>query len=164
MAPLGTLLSVNFQMLLICVCLFYYVVICIYCFYLTLLPALLLAAVFDLFLWLILIPLKSTEPLKKKKEILTIIVAFKLLYLHFVPVQWWIFQILHGNREAFQKQISCQIFAFSLQLLLRRKSTLSAIGFVALEHGCLKLMQMSVLFSLWVYCWSSAIFKNQRSF
>lgn len=136
--------------------------------YLTLLPALLLAAVFDLFLWLILTPWKSTEPLKKKKEILTIIVAFKLLYLHFVPVQWWIFQILHGNREVFQKQISCQIFAFSLQLLLRRKSTLSAIGFVALEHGCLKLMQMSVLFSLWVYCWSSAIFifffKNQRSF
>lgn len=137
--------------------------------YLTLLPALLLAAVFDLFLWLILTPLKSTEPLKKKKEIVTIIVAFKLLYLHFVPVQWWIFQILHGNREVFQKQISCQIFAFSLQLLLSRKSTLSAIGFVALEHGCLKPMQMSILFSLWVYCWSSArffffFFKNQRSF
>lgn len=94
---------------------------------------------------------------KKKKEILTIIVAFKLLYLHFVPVQWWIFQILHGNREVFQKQISCQIFAFPLQLLLRRKSTLSALGFVAPEHGRFKLMQMRILFSLWVYCWSSAI-------
>lgn len=88
------------------------------------------------------------EPLKKKKEILAIIIAFKLLYLHFVPVQWWIFQILHGNREVFQKQISCQIFAFSLQLLLRSKSTLSVIGFVALKRGCLKLMQMSILFSL----------------
>jgi len=43
------------------------------------------------------------EPLKKKKEILIIIVAFKFIYLHFVPVQWWIFQILHGNSEVFQK-------------------------------------------------------------
>lgn len=142
--------SVNYM----CVqmCLFWCAVVCVYCFYLTLLPALLLAAALDLFLWLILIPLKSTEPLKKKKEILTIIGAFKLLYLHFVPERWWIFQILHGNREVFQKQISCQIFAFSLQLLLRRRSTLSAIGFVALERGGLQLMQMSVPSSLWVYC------------